>query len=191
MKREKAQREMEERMERQRREETRIAREEAELIARERAREDRLKEREERAAAREGAAAARLVADQDAKDQAVKDRESRKRRRDLGLEDWDDSSREGSRALTPARGKTPNGVSAKNGDDRWELNCEVCRKHGWNIVSFYIHLSSWRDSCLLRMGTRISCAVTIADGGSMYNATTGSMRQKADRSGTGTRWTSR
>ncbi|ORX35450.1 hypothetical protein BD324DRAFT_652578 [Kockovaella imperatae] len=134
-KREKAQREMEERMEKQRKEEDRIAKEEADLLARERAREERLREREERAAAREGAAMARVVADQEAKEQAIQERENRKRRRELGLDEVEGSSREGSRALTPSRNKIASNGDAgqKKADDSWELNCEVCRKQGWNI----------------------------------------------------------
>ena len=124
-------------MDRQRREEERQVKEEADALAREKAREDRLREREDRAAAREDAAAAKVIAEQEAKDAADRDRESRKRRRELGLEDWEGSSREGSRALAPLgrAAAAAQGDQGRKADDRWELNCEVCRKNGWNIVS--------------------------------------------------------
>ena len=144
--RETAQREMEERMEKQRREEDRARKEEEDLLARERAREERLREREERAAAREGVVTAKLVAEQEAKERADRDRESRKRRRELGLDsDVDDLSRAGSRDITPRMDVADTSKVANGNSDRWELNCEVCRKQGWNIVSthaFYLNRNS-------------------------------------------------
>lgn len=117
--RQRAQRDVEERMTAQQKEERRIAREQEEALARERAREDRLREREERAAAREEAAARKLIEEQEQaqreekREEALKERAEKKRKRDAS-----------------------GGVSKSAGDagERWELACEVCRKTGWNIV---------------------------------------------------------
>lgn len=115
----KAQREMEERMSAQQREEERIAREEAEVAAREKAREDRLREREERAAARVEAAQQKLLDEQEEEERAALARAERKRRRELG------DTFSGSNTPKPSGGDA----------ERWELACEVCQKNGWNIVS--------------------------------------------------------
>ena len=137
VRRERAQREMEERMDISRREETRQAREEAEALARDKAREDRLKEREERANAREEAAMQRLLAEQEAKEQADHDREARKRKRDAGLwvSDDDGTPVSGTGAITPNVVGVPSAATSIGTGERWELNCEVCGKRGWNIVS--------------------------------------------------------
>ncbi|EIW72895.1 hypothetical protein TREMEDRAFT_59057 [Tremella mesenterica DSM 1558] len=127
LRREAAQREMEERMERVRMEELRAAKEEAEAIARERAREERLREREERALAREEAALAKVIAEQKAKERAEREREERLRRREGGSEF--DGDRKGNGTTTPV---TSAGV-VKGQGERWELNCEICRKTGWNL----------------------------------------------------------
>lgn len=134
LRREQAQREMEERMEKMRSEEKRKIREEEEARARETAREDRLKEREERLAAREKAILKRAIDEQEAKDKADQAREERSRRRELGLPPLpageDDSGRSTPGASSAKGGNGKNGAAG----ERWELNCEVCRKNGWNLV---------------------------------------------------------
>ncbi len=132
LRRENANREMEERMERSRRAEARAAREEAEFTSRERAREDRLKEREERAAAREDAILRQHLADEKAKIA----REKRRLQREgesikTGSDSEDDVQTHGKASGTI----TPKTTAAKaTGGDKWELNCEVCRRTGWDLV---------------------------------------------------------
>jgi hypothetical protein len=113
-----AQREMEERMERTRYEETRHEREAAEHARREQERDSRLREREERALAREEAIMAKAREESEKAEQAEKDRQHRAKRRE-----------EGFTVVTPTPGEGGNGSQA----DRWELNCEVCKKTGWNV----------------------------------------------------------
>jgi len=113
-----AQREMEERMERTRYEETRHEREAAEHARREQERDSRLREREERALAREEAIMAKAKEESEKAEQAEKDRQHRAKRRE-----------EGFTVVTPTPGEGGNGSQA----DRWELNCEVCKKTGWNV----------------------------------------------------------
>jgi hypothetical protein len=113
-----AQREMEERMERTRYEETRHEREAAEHARREQERDSRLREREERALAREEAIMAKAREESEKAEQAEKDRQYRAKRREQGFT-----------AVTPTPGEGGNGSQA----DRWELNCEVCKKTGWNV----------------------------------------------------------
>jgi len=130
-----ANREMEVRMERSRRAEARAAREEAELISRERARDDRLKEREERAAAREEAVVKQQMAEEDAR-QATERRRRRREARSMGTmsESEDEAPTNGmtSGTITP---RMTAGTAKANGGEEWELNCEVCRKTGWNLAS--------------------------------------------------------
>ncbi|AAW42093.1 hypothetical protein CNBC6970 [Cryptococcus deneoformans B-3501A] len=145
VRREQAQREMEERMERTRKEEMRKAKEEAEALAREKAREDRLKEREERAQAREEAALRKAEEEQKAKEKEERRREKRKRRREgeIVSDDSEDESSQApsrrSRTMTPSHmGETTNqkskvGAGKAVAGNRWELGCEVCGMHGWNI----------------------------------------------------------
>ncbi|WVR05567.1 hypothetical protein IAU60_002586 [Kwoniella sp. DSM 27419] len=131
MRHEAAQREMEERMERARNEETRQAREEAEAIAREKAREDRLREREERAAAREEAIMRKAEEEVRDREKRERRREKRKRRRE-GEEVSDDSEDED--GIATKRGSTaPIGNGTATPQERWELKCEVCLKQGWNL----------------------------------------------------------
>ncbi|WWC60648.1 uncharacterized protein I303_103222 [Kwoniella dejecticola CBS 10117] len=134
VKREAAEREMEERMERIRAEETRKQREEEEAIAVQKAREDRLKEREERALAREEALIKKAEDELRERERRERKREKRKRRRE-GEEVSDDSDDE---QPTPAlkRGSSTLDNEASVGtpnSERWELNCEVCKKVGLNI----------------------------------------------------------
>ena len=157
MRREQAQREMEERMERTRTEEMRKAKEEAEALAREKAREDRLKEREERAQAREEAALRKAEEEQKAKEKEERRREKRKRRREgeIVSDDSEDESSQApsrrSRTMTPSHmGETTNqkskvGAGKAVAGNRWELGCEVCGMHGWNIVSFGTAASTARQ----------------------------------------------
>lgn len=134
LRREQAQREMEERMERVRREEARVAREEADLVARERAREDRLREREDRANAREQAIMARAVAEQEAKEKAERDRQARAVRRKLGSAVNSDDEGEGPSVESAVAPRTTAGQAKEAGaNDGWEINCEVCLKTGWNL----------------------------------------------------------
>jgi biotin carboxyl carrier protein len=111
---------MEERMERTRYESTRHEREEAELARRELERENRLKEREERALAREEAILQKAKDESVKAEQAEKDRQHRAKRRE-----------EGFTVVTPTPGE--GGKSGISQPDRWELNCEVCKKTGWNV----------------------------------------------------------
>ncbi|WVW80486.1 hypothetical protein I302_102469 [Kwoniella bestiolae CBS 10118] len=127
MKREAAEREMEERMERIRTEEIRKQREEDEAVAIQKAREDRLKEREERALAREEALLKKAEDDAKERERRERRREKRKRRRE-GEEVSDDSDDE---TMNTPRGGTGTGTATPS--ERWELNCEVCKKVGWNI----------------------------------------------------------
>lgn len=124
-----AQREMEERMERTRKEEKRREREEAELARREKAREDRLKEREERAQAREDAVLAKAREESEKMERAERDRQERARRREEGLSAVS-TPNERSNSAAPVLGD-----GAANQPEGWELNCEVCKKRGWNLVS--------------------------------------------------------
>lgn len=122
LRQETAQREMEERMERTRWEETRQEREEAEAARKEQERHDRLREREERAQAREEAIQAKAREESEKVEKAERDRQERARRRE-----------EGFTVSTPEAGGASGSGSQS---DRWELNCEVCKKTGWNVVSF-------------------------------------------------------
>ncbi|KAI9634429.1 uncharacterized protein MKK02DRAFT_7781, partial [Dioszegia hungarica] len=140
LRREKAQREMEERMEKSRRDENSKATVEATAISQEKAREDRVKEREDRIAARELAAVQKAEEEQKAKDKADRARIRRQRRREGEVVETSEES-EGEGSVRPSTAKrsrvsTPV-VPAKKGrkasDEGWELNCEVCRKSGWNI----------------------------------------------------------
>ncbi|WWC68318.1 uncharacterized protein I206_102243 [Kwoniella pini CBS 10737] len=129
LKREAAEREMEERMERIRSEETRKQHEEEEAISLQKAREDRLKEREERAMAREEALMKKAEDEIREREKRERKREKRKRRRE-GEEVSDDSDDE----PTPApKGRGSSTVEPVDTPERWELNCEVCKKIGWNI----------------------------------------------------------
>lgn len=129
-----AQREMEERMEKSRLEEARKEREEAEAIAREHAREARLRERENRLAAREQA----IEEEARERERAERRREKRKRRRDGEQVDWSS----GDEGVTPAQVGSPGRSGAPSGaasgapseaGQSWELKCEVCKEHGWNL----------------------------------------------------------
>ncbi|KAL7423616.1 hypothetical protein Q5752_001197 [Cryptotrichosporon argae] len=130
LKREAAQRDMEERMERGRREAERAARDEAELLARERAREARLREREERLAAREQAVVDRAEAELRARDEAEAERAERKRRRDNGLQYADGTSR----SASVADGDGDGDGEPAAGAERWELKCDVCGRHEWKTT---------------------------------------------------------
>lgn len=160
LRKDRAEREMVDRMEKARREEARAEREEREAIAREKAREDRLKEREQRAQAREEAVVQRMVAEQNAKDKAERARLRRARRR-LGetVDTSSESEGEGvrSRAVSSKRSRAngtssaapspaplpavvapkialPSKAADRPGDkEHWEVNCEICRKTGWDI----------------------------------------------------------
>lgn len=121
---ERAQREMEERMERLRQEETRKEMEEQEALSKERAREERLREREERLAARERAIHERAESEARQREQRERAREKRKRRREGEEVSDDDESAPLSRAGTSA---------PSEGQGSWELKCEVCKLHGWNL----------------------------------------------------------
>ncbi|WVQ65253.1 uncharacterized protein L199_003426 [Kwoniella botswanensis] len=127
LKREAAEREMEERMERIRTEEQRKRREEEEALAIQRAREDRLKEREERALAREEALLKKAEEEAKEREKRERRREKRKRRRE-GEVVSDDSDDEDMNVNTP---RDDTGTATPS--ERWELNCEVCKKVGWNI----------------------------------------------------------
>ena len=123
VRRETAQREMEERMAKTQKEESRKQKDDAELARREKARDERLKEREERLQAREEAILAKAREETERLDRAERERQERARRREAGLPQ--------ERSVS---------ATAPGGDDQeeaegWELNCEVCKKTGWNLVS--------------------------------------------------------
>lgn len=123
VRRETAQREMEERMAKTQKEESRKEREEAELARREKARDERLKEREERLQAREEAILAKAREETERLDRAERERQERARRREAGLPQERSVS-----ATAP-------GDNDQDQAEGWELNCEVCKKTGWNLVS--------------------------------------------------------
>lgn len=138
MRREQAHHDMEERMEKLRQEQTQKERQEAEHIAREQAREARLREREERIASREAAILARVQAESAEKERAERKRERRKRRRDgeevssSSDEESGSASRPRTRPQTPAKSAASSVKDGSNGQS-WELKCEVCKLHGWNL----------------------------------------------------------
>ncbi|GMK58207.1 hypothetical protein CspeluHIS016_0502390 [Cutaneotrichosporon spelunceum] len=136
LRREQAQREMEERMERVRQEQAAKERAEAEHQAREQRREARLREREERLANRDAAIHARAEAEALERERAERKRERRKRRRDG--EEVEASSEEEAGSPPATRAQTPSGSATSSLKDDsasqpWELNCEVCKLHGWNL----------------------------------------------------------
>lgn len=161
LRRQTAQREMEDRMDKSRREENTKERSEATVVAQERAREDRVKEREDRIAAREIAAAQKAEEEQIAKDKADRARIRRQRRREgETVETSEESEGEGSTKPPTNKGSrigTPVAVTSKkaNGkrkaDDGWELSCEICKKSGWNLVSTVVW-PSWMRSELITTG---------------------------------------
>ena len=133
LRRETAQREMEERMAKTQKEESRKEKEEAELARREIARIERLKEREERAQAREEAIQAKAREEAERLERAEHERQERARRREAGLPQERSVS-----ATAP-------GDDGQDQAEGWELNCEVCKKTGWNLVSVYLLRSD--DHC--------------------------------------------
>ena len=177
VRRETAQREMEERMEKTQKEESRKDREEAELARREKARDERLKEREERAQAREEAILAKAREEQDRLDRAERERQERARRREEGLPH--------ERSVSAA---DPGDISQDQDQaEGWELNCEVCKKTGWNLVS---PLSPRRQShSYHRMTMRIPSRARIAVAGSTRDVMTCRTCGKAGESENGRRST--
>lgn len=142
---EEVRRDLEARMQKVRDEEAREAAVEADKLAKEREREDRLKDREERLKQREEAIAQRAIDEIRAKEEAERAREERAQKRLNG------ESTTGSRSGTP-NGKVPMGKGKERSvetpasdreqaeepeedEEPWELACEVCKKHGWNVVS--------------------------------------------------------
>jgi hypothetical protein len=126
LRQETAQREMEERMERTRYESTRQEREEAEHARREQEREARLREREDRAQAREEAILVKAREETEKAEKAERDRQYRAKRREEGF--------------TVGTPETGGPSSGSNQLDRWELNCEICKKTGWNVVSSFLRV---------------------------------------------------
>ncbi|KAK4683745.1 hypothetical protein P7C73_g6483, partial [Tremellales sp. Uapishka_1] len=129
---EKAQQDMEDRMERSRREETRKQREEVEVQKQEKSREERLREREDRMAKREEEEFKRVL-----EEEKAKRRRERRARRRLGEQVTDSEGDEGgmfSSTPTPVleKLKRPREKVAKE-KEGWELNCEICRMTGWNL----------------------------------------------------------
>ncbi|BEI82391.1 hypothetical protein CcaverHIS002_0302590 [Cutaneotrichosporon cavernicola] len=137
LRRDQAQREMEERMERVRQEQAAKEKAEAEHLAREQRREARLREREERLANRDAAIHARVEAETLERERAERRRERRKRRRDgeevESSSDDGTASRPATRAQTPSRSAASSVKDGSNGQS-WEMKCEVCKLHGWNLA---------------------------------------------------------
>ena len=134
-------------MDRSRREEARAARDEIDLISRDRAREERLKEREERATAREEAVLRQHLAEEQVKwgrDRRKEGREREGAETDSDSEDNVPTNGKTSGTVTP---KTTAGEAKSNGGGRWELSCEICRKTGWNLVSYMTLLGCVGASC--------------------------------------------
>ncbi len=141
---EKAQREMEERMQRARNQEARAAKEEAERANMEQDRESRLREREERLRQREAAALQKALDEVEAKERAEREREERLQRREAGGPA--SHSQDGTASPRPAEASPSHltlkikrplvpRVAAVEASANWELACEVCGQHGWNVVS--------------------------------------------------------
>lgn len=146
---EEAQKDLELRMQRIRDDENKAANAEADRIAREREREDRLKEREDRLRQREEAITMRAMEEIKAREEAERAREHRASKRLL-----DDRSRESERPATPASGSgTKKGkrkparkrVNAEEDEEKWELACEGCKQHGWNVVSPVLSIERCRS----------------------------------------------
>lgn len=132
MKREEAQREAEERMERARRAERRQMVVEAETV--QKSREARLREREERMREREEAALSNAVAESQGLQRPhllVGDTDS----------EYDSPApRAAVRSLATSGTSTPKVMQAgaaksQRSTERWQLACEVCAMTGWNLVS--------------------------------------------------------
>jgi hypothetical protein len=129
-------RQLEERMQRVRDEEARREAEERERINRERGREERLREREERIREREERLRYREIEELQSRERSEREPETRLRRRDLGL--GGSMSRQNSQASEVAtRELRTRGRKRENqgSPEDWEVACEICNRHGWNIVS--------------------------------------------------------
>lgn len=142
---EEARRELETRMQKVRDEEERLAQIQDEKLEREREREDRIKEREERIKQREEAIMQKAMDESKAREEAERARENRLQRRLLG-ESQPPSERSttphSSRAVSIAqkrkRSPEPESEAPAAEEENWELACEICKEHGWNMVSSVI-----------------------------------------------------
>lgn len=129
-------------MNKSRRDEARRVRDETEAITQEKAREDRLKDRESRLAAREEAIFKKMEDEAKEKERAERDRENRARRRLEGeiVDSDDERARSVANGPTGRRsGREPKTAGPSEPKESWELNCEVCRMVGWNLVCPLCH----------------------------------------------------
>lgn len=174
-------RQLEERMQRVRDEEARREAEEKERINRERGREERLREREERIREREERLRYRELEDLLSRERSEREPETRLRRRDLGL--GGSMSRQGSRQSSelPSRELRTRGRKRENqaSPEDWEVACEICNRHGWNIVSYPRKPSETRadaSTCRTKIGQ--SYHASCANDGSTLTVTTASTSSK-------------
>lgn len=139
---------MEERIRRVRAEEQDRQRKEDEARAEERRREERLREREERAKQREREAERKAIADIEGRERREKMREMRKRKRELiaGREALPADIA----AATPGGGGDEDG----EGDEEWDLRCEICLKSGRNLELDADEQIVCCESCLVWQHTK-------------------------------------
>ena len=172
-------RDLEVRMQKVRDDEAKEAAIEADKMAKEKEREDRLKDREERLKQREDAIAQRAIEETRAKEEAEKAREFRAQKRLVG----ESATASGTSTPTGKAGKSKSSAAKaeqseeEEEEEDWELACEVCKQHGWNVVSGFRYgdrhfdfLNAWL--CLYRMTAAISHAVRVVVDGNIPTATT-------------------
>ena len=198
---EEVRRDLEARMQKVRDEEAREAAVEAERMAKEREREDRLKDREERLKQREEAVAQRAIEEIRAKEEAERAREIRAQKRLAG--ESAAGSRSGTPNGTPNKGKgkgtdaeAPVSENEEDGaaeeeEEPWELACEVCNQHGWNVVSGLalpitcLAVQKTHSGCS-RMMVGTSAAVKAAADGSILTVMTSLTIRRGANGATGT-----
>jgi hypothetical protein len=169
-------RQLEERMQRVRDEEARREAEEKERINRQRGREERLREREERIREREERLRYREIEEIQLRERSEREPETRLRRRDLGL--GGSMSRQNSQASeVPSRTRGRRRENEASPED-WEVACEICNRHGWNIVSTVQYFEAKADLLTCRTRTVPSYRASYASGGSISTATIASTSSK-------------
>jgi hypothetical protein len=204
---EEVRRDLERRMQKVRDEEAKEAAAEADRLAKEREREDRLKDREERLKQREEAIAQRAIEEIRAKEEAERAREIRAQKR-LAGESAATESRSGTPEGKASKGKgkktVPQALATEEIDNNeeeeeeneedeepWELACEICKQHGWNVVSIVLFPNSWNSQSTfqnraLRMTVAIYVVVRVAVDGNIPTATTNMTKRRETSGETGT-----